>query len=198
MELQTIIFIGRSGCGKGTQAKLLQEYIAAHDTSLRKMFYVETGAKFRKFIDGESYSSKLASKINKEGGRQPDFLAVWVWGHLFVDEMQGNEHIIIDGAPRSLLEAQMLTTAFSFYKRSKPVVIHMDVSKEWSRKHLLDRARSDDHSEEIEKRLSWFETEVFPAIEYYRAQPEYEFFDINGERTIEEVQSDIIEKLNLL
>ena len=27
MNLQTFIFIGRSGCGKGTQVALLQEYI---------------------------------------------------------------------------------------------------------------------------------------------------------------------------
>jgi hypothetical protein len=27
MELQTFIFIGRSGCGKGTQVALLQEYM---------------------------------------------------------------------------------------------------------------------------------------------------------------------------
>ena len=49
MELQTFIFIGRSGCGKGTQVTLLQEHFKKQDHK-RHIFYIETGERFRQFI----------------------------------------------------------------------------------------------------------------------------------------------------
>ena len=78
MELQTFIFIGRSGCGKGTQVGLLQEYIKKQDHN-RQILYIETGERFRQFIKEHSLSSRLAAEIYKTGNRQPDFIAVWMW-----------------------------------------------------------------------------------------------------------------------
>lgn len=66
MELQTFIFIGRSGCGKGTQVALLQEYIKKQDQK-RYIFYIETGERFRQFIKEHSLSSRLAAEIYKTG-----------------------------------------------------------------------------------------------------------------------------------
>ena len=60
--LHTVIFIGRSGCGKGTQADLLKNYISSHDDKDRQILYVESGEGFRQFIRGESFSSKLSKK----------------------------------------------------------------------------------------------------------------------------------------
>ena len=62
MELLTLIFIGRSGCGKGTQAELLQEYIKKLDQQ-RLIFYIETGERFRQFIKEQSLSSRSAAEI---------------------------------------------------------------------------------------------------------------------------------------
>jgi hypothetical protein len=49
MKLQTFIFIGRSGCGKGTQVALLQEYIKTRDHK-RPILYIETGERFRNLL----------------------------------------------------------------------------------------------------------------------------------------------------
>ena len=121
MELQTFIFIGRSGCGKGTQVTLLQEYIRKQD-QMRYVFYIETGERFRQFIKEHSLSSRLAAGIYKTGDRQPDFIAVWMWSHLLVERMTGEEHVIFDGTPRSLQEAQIVDTAITFYNRQRPHV----------------------------------------------------------------------------
>ena len=59
MSPQTFIFIGRSGCGKGTQAELLQKRVKEKDQS-SEIFYLETGAYFREFLRGEKYSNKLS------------------------------------------------------------------------------------------------------------------------------------------
>lgn len=195
MELKTFIFIGRSGCGKGTQAELIKARILQENPSA-DIFYMESGARFRDFIESGTFSSKLSKEIYEQDHRQPDFLAVWNWAHLFVDSLKGTEHLIVDGTPRSLVEAKILDTALNFYKRDKPYIIHIDVSSDWSRKHLLARGRADDKTlERINRRLAWFESDVVPAIEYYRTNPNYRFIEVNGEQSIEKVQADIVAKL---
>jgi len=193
--LQTVIFIGRSGCGKGTQADLLRERIVRFDPDKRQILYVETGEHFRRFIRGQSYSSKLSYRAYESDDRQPDFLACYMWAKILLEELEENMHLIFDGAPRALPEAQVLTSALQFYMREKPTVIHLNVSREWSEKHLLARGRTDDvNISKIDKRLNWFEKDVAPAIEYFRDNPYYRYFEINGEQPIEKVHAEIIAK----
>ena len=132
---KTFILMGRSGCGKGTQAKIIENLLKANDPH-GVVFHLETGARFRDFVKGDSYSSKLAKVISETGSRQPDFLAVWNWAHIMVEELKGGEHIIIDGTPRSYEEALVLDTAMNFYGRERPYVIYLDVSREWSKRNL--------------------------------------------------------------
>ena len=75
MNLQTIIFIGRSGCGKGTQRELLKKYIQKNDPG-RQIFELETGARFREFVKEDSYSAKLTKQIIDNGGLLPSFLPI--------------------------------------------------------------------------------------------------------------------------
>jgi adenylate kinase len=199
MNLKTFIIIGRSGCGKGTQAKILETFLKNEDAG-RKIFHLETGARFREFIKGTGYTSKLALQVAETGGRQPDFLAVWNWAHLMLEELEGNEHMIIDGTPRSYEEALVLDTAMTFYGRLRPTVIYLDVSREWSKDRLLSRAnkegRSDDQSEiKVKKRLDWFETEVMRAVKFFEQSNGYRFIHVNGEQSIEEVAADIQARL---
>ena len=191
--LQTVIFIGRSGCGKGTQATLLRERIYRLDPEKRQILYVETGERFRQFIRGESFSSKLSKLVYENDDRQPDFLACSMWTNMLLSELDENMHIIFDGAPRALSEAAMLTSAFTFYKREKPTVIYLSVSRDWSEKRLLSRGRADDFRlAKIEKRLDWFDKDVMPAVEYFKKNPFYRFFDVNGEQSVEQVHAEII------
>ncbi len=194
--LQTVIFIGRSGCGKGTQAELFMNRIRKFEPDLpagRQVLYVESGEYFRKFIRGESFSSKLSKKIHEADLRQPDFLACYMWSNILLNELDDDMHIVFDGAPRALDEAEILTSALKFYGREKPAVIYINVSRQWSEKRLLARGRSDDvNLSRIDKRLDWFDKDVMPAVEYFRQNPYYRFFEINGEQTIEEVHAEII------
>lgn len=191
--LQTVIFIGRSGCGKGTQADLLKERISRFDEGKRQILYVETGERFRQFIRGGSFSSRLSKTAYENDDRQPDFLACSMWTAQLLNELEDNMHIIFDGAPRALPEAEMLTSALTFYKRGKPTVIYLNVSRDWSEKRLLSRGRTDDlNIGKIDKRLDWFDKDVMPAVEYFNKNPFYRFFDINGEQPIEKVHAEII------
>jgi adenylate kinase family enzyme len=195
MELQTFIFIGRSGCGKGTQVTLLQEYIKKQDHK-RHIFYIETGERFRQFIKEHSLSSRLAAEIYRTGDRQPDFIAVWMWSHLLVEKMTGEEHIIFDGTPRSLQEAQIIDTAIDFYSRQRRHVIYLNISRETSKARMIARRRLDDiNAEEVERRLNWFESDVLPAVEYFRKYSKYNFIELDGHQPVEAVQQELLSKV---
>lgn len=196
MVPRTFIFIGRSGCGKGTQAKLLQDYIENQDEHKHPFFYVETGARFRDFIKGDKLANKLSAKIYENGDRQPDFLAAWMWSNFLLEHMTGNEHLFLDGTPRSLPEAKILDTAIKFFERQKPFVIHIDISRECSTKRLIARGRSDDKSqEEIKKRLDWYDRDVVPAFGFFDESPDYNLLNINGDQPIEKVFQDIVDEI---
>ncbi len=195
MNLQTVIFIGRSGAGKGVQSGFLQEFLKKESPET-PILYIETGEHFRRHIKDYGHTWDLARKVNETGGRQPDFLAVWIWSHLFIEKVRGGEHLVFDGTPRSLGEAKMLSTALPFYEREKPAVIFLNVSREWAEERLRGRGRPDDMDPEVvNHRLSWYEKDVLPALDYYRENSAYRFLDINGEQTPEEVHGEIIKLL---
>lgn len=193
MNPQTYIFIGPSGSGKGTQAALLMEYLKKADPAGPDIFYLETGKKFREFIKLPNHTSELSYNIYKSGKRQPDFLAVHLWAHIFIESFTGREHLVLDGTPRSLHEAQVLATAMEFYNRQKPTVIYVKVSRAWAEARLHERKRIDDlKPEEVTKRLDWFDTDVLPAVEYFKSNLLFTVLEINGEQTIEQVHADMI------
>ncbi len=201
MTPKTFIFIGRSGCGKGTQAKIIRQHIEAMDPDHRRVMYLETGERFREFIKGPSFSHRLAAEVASSGGRQPDFLAVWNWAHVLIEEMTGEEHLIVDGMPRAYEEALVFNTAITFYKRERPAVVFLDVSREWSETRLLERSRTEGRSDDaslalIARRLKWFDTDVMPAVRYFQDHPGYNFVHVNGEQPIEQVAKDIMERLS--
>ncbi len=193
---QSFIFIGRSGSGKGTQAQLLIEYLESIDPS-RKSLYIQTGALLRDFIEGPTLTQKVAKDIYDAGGLMPEFTAIYQWVKALIERYNGNEHLIFDGTPRKLHEAGVLNSIFSFYKLTKPWVIHIDVTPEEALKRLMLRKRMDDTEADIKERLSWFETEVVPAIDYYKKSSGYTFLSIKGERSVLDIHADIVQRLAL-
>lgn len=194
MSPQAFIFIGRSGCGKGTQVELLRPQL---EKGGLPVLYVETGDKFREFIKEDGYSAKLSKDVHGLDTRQPDFLACYMWSTILVRDYNGDAQVIFDGTPRSETEARLLDTAIKFYKFEMVQVVHLDVSREWSQKHLLNRGRSDDATiSKINTRLNWFDKDVIPAIEYLK-NSDYHYVHINGEQTVEKVHADILNALGL-
>lgn len=197
MTPQTFIFIGRSGCGKGTQATLLQQKLREKTPEI-PIFYLETGEHFRNYIKSDTYSANISKQIMEEGGLQPEFLAVWNWATLFIEKMQENQHLVLDGTPRKIDEAQVLDSAIKFYKREKPFVVFIDVSKEFSMARFKDRGRADDKSlEVIEERMRWYEEYVVAAVRYYWHNDDYTLLHINGEQSIEQVHAEIVSKVGI-
>lgn len=188
---QTFIFIGRSGSGKGTQASLLRAYLEKTQPSV-PVKYLQTGAEFRAFLQGDSYTQKTAKALSGKGALQPAFLAIYLWAKFLTEQLTGGEHVIIDGTPRKHDEAQVLDSVFGFYGRAKPTILFMNVSGAETARRLAVRQRLDDNSAEIRSRLAWYETDVAPAVEWYRTNPNYRFVEVNGEQSEAKIHADII------
>lgn len=192
--MSLFIFIGRSGCGKGTQAKLLSEDLA-HRFPERPIITIETGKLFREFAAQSGYTNNLSREALARGERLPDFLAVWNWVRVLVEKYTGEENIIIDGAPRSLLEAQALDTVGGFYPNLPVTVINLAISRETATARLLARRREDDSPADIEARLDWYDKVVEPAIEHFRHSPRVRLLEIDGEPAVEAIHEAIISQL---
>lgn len=188
--------MGRSGSGKGTQADLIMKLLKELDPS-RGVIYLQTGQELRQFIGGSSYTEKLAKEIYDVGGLMPEFVAIYCWVKAIVERYTGNEHFVFDGAARKLPEAEIFGSVFSYYKLPKPWVVNVVVSREEATRRLLDRKRSDDNKEEIEKRLAWFDTDVMPAIDLFKKDSRFNYIEVDGEKSREEIHEEIVKKVHL-
>ena len=197
MSPHTIIFHGRSGCGKSTQAQMLKSFLETDDNE-RKILLIQTGDQFRELAKSDTYTGRLVKKTLDEGGLFTEFLPIWIWTGILVNNLNGNEDLLFDGLVRRLVEAHVLDGAFSFYKREQPTLLFLNVSREWSFKRLKERGRHDDTDEDIQKRLEWYEDEVVQALNFFRNNPGYRFLEINGEQPAEAVHQNILKAIGLV
>lgn len=194
-QQQTFIFFGRSGSGKGTQANLLRDYLEKEKGS--KVVYIETGQKFREFIAKEdNYLSSLTRNVLEEGALLPVFLPIWIWTRELIEKFTGKEDLVLDGLCRRPEEAGVLDSAIKFMGITRPQVIYINTSKNWSLDRLKERGREDDDKEEdMLRRLNWFDWNVMPAMSYFHESKDYDFHEINGEQSIEDVHKEIMKKV---
>lgn len=192
---KTVIFVGKSGSGKGTQSRLLTEKL----NKVGKTLHLESGARFRDFIENnKTYTADLARKINDEGGLQPQFLSAWVWTNELVEKIDEDTNLVIDGTPRRLPEAHVLETAFDFYKRENISIFYLKISDYVAIDRLKERGRSDDIDEnDVLEKLRWFNTDVCPVVDYYRTNDYYHFYEINGEKSEEEIHQEVLDILKI-
>jgi len=194
-KIYTIIFLGISGAGKGTQANLVREFIEDNDNN--PILHLETGKRFRELMSEEGLTQRNSKKINEEGKLQPEFLAIWNWSDQMVKGMNEDTHLIVDGTPRKEEEARMFHQAIDFYERKNVYVINLTLPEDDAKDRLEKRGRDDDNKEgDIEKRFEWFKDDTLPAIEYMKNNTGYKYIDIDGSRNIEEVKNDIINFIN--
>ena len=198
MKKETFIFIGASGCGKGTQVELLKGELTKRDPGT-PIFHLQTGQHFREFAKEQSYAARIAKEAQERGELLPGFLSMWLWSDIFIKNLTGNEHLVIDGSPRTVDEAEHLDVALKFFRRATPTVVFIKVSPEWSVTRMKERAtkenRADDSEASIARRLSWFEREVLPTVERYRRDRDYRFLEVNGEQTVNEVHQEVLGKV---
>lgn len=193
MDKKFFILIGRSGSGKGTQAELLQTYL--NNQGAQDIKYLTTGKSFRSFSEGNSYTAKKIKSLIDAGGLCPESFATWNVTNLFVQNVEEGTNVLLDGSPRRFEEAKMLEETLDFYEYKNIYVLYLNVNNQWSTDRLNSRGRADDMKTGIESRLSWFDREVLPIVEYYSKNTKYKFLDINGMQSIGDVHNEIINRI---
>lgn len=186
METRTIFFMGKPGCGKGTQARLLSE-----KTGWR---VIAAGDQFRSLAAEETpVGRKVKSEIDA-GILAPHWFAMYLYlKSLF---SIGEESIIFDGFSRKVPEAELIIDSLRWLDRPFSL-LHLRVSDDEIRHRLALRkevgGRVDDSA--VDKRLKEYAEYTEPAIEKFRESGN--LIEINSEQTREAVALDILAALGI-
>ncbi len=191
---KTILFYGMSGAGKGTQAKLLIEKLRKD----RATHFIEVGQMLRDYAKKhDTYGAQTVRETINAGGLVPPAVSSHLWSGVLLNEINANDNVVIDGAARSVPEAKLLNDMLSWMKREYTIfILEVDAQTALQRAIARGENRADDTQEAMEKRLEWFKNDTMPAIEYMESQGAT-VHRIDGSKSIEEVHTDIITKLDL-
>jgi adenylate kinase len=179
-----VLLLGPQGAGKGTQAKRISaEYgipqIASGEILRAEMAAgTELGQRVQEVYDrGDLVSDDLMIELIRNRLEQPDT----------------EVGFILDGFPRTTVQAEALDTMFSDIGRSFNVAFALQIPDEVAFERLRLRAelegRADDTDEAIKRRLDNYHRETEPLIEHYRTRGN--LVPIRGNRTENEVFADL-------
>ena len=179
-----VLLLGPQGAGKGTQAKRISaEYgipqIASGEILRAEMAAgTELGRRVQEVYDrGDLVSDDLMIELIRNRLEQPDTEAGFV----------------LDGFPRTTVQAEALASMFSDIGRSFNVAFALQIPDEVAFERLRLRAelegRADDTDEAIKRRLDNYHRETEPLIEHYRTRGN--LVPVRGNRTENEVFADI-------
>ena len=178
---KTVFFIGRPGCGKGTQAKILAANKGWH--------VLASGDQFREIAKEDTPAGRKTKEEIERGLLSPHWFAMYVYlRSLF--SVHSDENIIFDGFNRKVQEAQLIIDSMEWLERPF-TVLEIHVSEEEVAKRLQMRAttsgRADDHH--VAKRMEEYNTFTTKALELFKNLGV--LVTINGDQTPEDVARDI-------
>ncbi len=179
-----VLLLGPQGAGKGTQGKLIS---AEH-----RIPHIATGDMLRAAMSAGTPLGKAVKPIYDAGHLVPDDLMIGlIRERLGEDDAQSG--FVLDGFPRTDIQAEALDEVLEEIERSLRVVLEFQLPEKVSLERLHRRAgeegRVDDTEEAIRTRLRLYHEQTEPLIEHYRARGN--LVGIPADRSVEEVFADI-------
>ena len=214
-----VILLGPPGAGKGTQAKLIEEYFAIPQISTGDMLRraikdeSELGLQVKEILDaGKLVPDALITELVKERIKQPDC----------------QNGFLLDGYPRTLAQAHSLEEAdvpidyvIHFQVADEEIVsrisgrrIHPASERIYHITHKPPREpgkddvtgepliqRDDDKEETVRKRLEVYAQQTAPLVAYYRNKANTEkeaprYIEIDGSQSVDNIRSQLLNKLS--
>jgi len=176
-----IILFGPPGSGKGTQSDLIVEKY--------KLKHLSTGDILRDEIKKESELGKIAETYITQGNLVPDKMIIDILLNKIDNDQNDYNGIILDGFPRTLVQAEALEEILNKHNKKISVLIEINIDDEALIERVLTRGktsgRADDNIETMKKRLNIYKTQSTPACEFYKKLNKYAAID--GLGTIDEV-----------
>jgi len=125
-----ILLIGAPGAGKGTQAEKLSQLLALR--------HIASGDLFRKAYEEQTELGLKAQRYVDLGELVPDEITIpMVIRH--IEEPESMNGVVLDGFPRTLLQAQALDAELQHFNRRIDLVIYLKVSREELLQRLAGR-----------------------------------------------------------
>jgi len=186
-----VAIIGPSGCGEGTQAKLLAEKLGVPAVS--------TGELLRSEYEAETFEGIEAEKYWGKGGWVPaDLMMKILEKRLARPDCQ--KGFILDGTPRKMTDVPLLENYLSQKGQKLDLVLHLDTSDESCLSRLTQRifaarekgeeVREDEDPEEVRERLRQYHETIEPVLKYFEEKGILRH--INNEQPIEAVFDEIV------
>ncbi len=206
------VIMGVQGCGKGTQARMLQE--------LLDVTHISVGDIFRWHIQNHTKLGAQVKRIVASGNLVDDAVVEGIIRRR-LEEHDWNFGFILDGFPRSDSQAQFFLESYDI-----DAVIHIQLPDEVVHQRVLSRRlcsecgldynlishrpavenvcdvcggplipRSDDAIEALADRLRDYHTKTEPVLDLFRRKELV--LDIDGTQGPEAIQSDIRARLGV-
>src|SRR5687767_2289704 len=159
-----LLLLGPQGSGKGTQAaRIASEWALPH---------ISTGEMFRSAIAAGTELGRRVEPILAAGELVPDELTVALIRERLAQD-DAREGFILDGFPRTLVQARELDAMLSEIGRSLDAVFFFDLSDDVALERIdaraRDQGRTDDTREATQRRLEIYHEQTEPVVEHYRA-----------------------------
>ena len=183
-----VLLLGPQGAGKGTQAKrIAAEYGIPH---------VASGEILRAEMSTGTELGRRVKDVYDRGDLVSDDLMIELIRSRLAQADTENG-FILDGFPRTTVQAEALDEMFGEIGRSFNVVFALQIPDEIAFERLRRRAeiegRPDDTDDAIRRRLDNYHRETAPLIEYYRTRGN--LVTIHGDRSENEVFAEIQQAL---
>ncbi len=176
-----ILLIGAPGAGKGTQAEKLSQLFGLR--------HIASGDLFRKAFEEQTELGLKAQRYVDLGELVPDDITIpMVIRH--IEEPESMNGVVLDGFPRTLVQAQTLDAELQRFNRKPPKVdgiCDLDGSKLYQ--------RPDDAGEAMRRRLVIYFNQTVQVLEYYSQQQKLR--EIDGNQSIDQVHKALMEEINV-
>lgn len=190
MSVNTFIFMGRPGAGKGMQSGLLSQTL--------KLPIFSTGDRVREVAKEPTMLGKKIAEISNSGKLTPFWFAAYLFEEALF-KLGDNEGIIFEGVGRKVEEAKLFAEIMEWLGRDYRV-INLETSEETVTGRLLKRSevsgREDDRGDKLGTRFKHYDTHTSPALDFFDSLGKV--IHINGEPLPEVVHAEVVSAINRL
>lgn len=174
-----IVFFGPAGAGKSVQGQLLSARYGWR--------WLSAGQLLRDSRDPELH------KIMSTGKLVPSEVTNDLMSDAII-KAQDIDHVILDGYPREMAQAEWIIDNQPEYRRDIALVLVLEVPKSELLKRLTIRGRADDTPEAIDERLRVYRQEMYPILSYF-TEKGVNIAHIDGVGTVGQVHDRIVEEV---
>ena len=183
MTVRLVIF-GRQGAGKGTQAvNIVDTYGIAH---------ISTGDMLRAAVAAGTEMGKKAKAVMDSGDLVGDDIINGIVKDRLTEADATGPGFVLDGYPRTTNQAEALLEMLG--EEHLDAAIDLEVPLEEVTARMKSRGRADDTDEGIARRLSLYEQETRPVLDFFNEKDL--LVTVDGLGSEEDVSQRLIKAIN--